>query len=510
MDWARNRLGDLVAANQSGLSTYGLVCPVCGQPVYKRAGPERRAHFAHYSHRARPDCENYFPPYGVSPASTVGGNMVLPPRAKRSPLRCGLFLALSSTTQSFSLLLKIPSLAEPLGEGTVFIQTGIGARSFTTADLRRPRFVTLRPQVPLATCSGNGALHSFAMEVQAELGEFKQGINLFVGGDEGGRRLYEDEPTEWGGRYWLVSPVHVEPPALITDFIGWRVSGRIADWFIYSMELPRMIPASQIALRHVVENFIEHRIHGAKASVYVAAPLPHHFDVDGALVYPEYPQRLLLRTTSTAPVTVISKSGAKNSAQRISEDWVEICHFEPSDCEATVCISGQEQLLIRVDVCELLRPTGLFAKNGGERTDIAKGMTTCAGFGVQIECPSLRVAKHLKKLNPDWMLEDRVLISKNGRTFNGGNYGLIRGCDAAQEVEVVNGCDLTRESSHVDSSANATQKWLEGVFTRNLGQAGRDALRAYLAGTASSFGSEIMARSPLAAHVRSLKKTKVG
>lgn len=503
MDWARNRLGDIIAANQSGLSAYGLVCPVCGQPVFKRAGLERRPHFAHYSHRARPDCENYFPPYGVSPASTTMEHKAPPSKFKQSPLRCGLFLSLSPTTQSFSLLLKIPSLSERLEEGTVHIQSGIGTCSFSATDLKRPRFVTLRPQVPLATCSGNGGLHPLAMEIQAELAEFKHGINLFVGGDDGGRRLYDDEPTEWGGRYWIASPVPLEPPGLITEFIEWSVSGHIADWFIYSVSLPRVIAASQIGLRHAVEAFIGRRVNGAKASLYVAYPLPHHFDVDGALVYPQYPERLLLRTTTTAPVTAISRNGAKQSAQRISEDWVELSNFDPSDCEATICMNDREQLLIRIDVCELFRPIGLAADNGDEPIDVAKGMTACASSGAQIECPSLRVAEHLKKLNPDWALEDRFLISEYGRPFDGGNYGLVRDANAAEDA--THGRVSAQQSSHVDGKANATQKWLEGVIARNLGQPGKEALRAYLAGTASRLGDEIATCSPLAVHIRSLK-----
>ena len=200
MDWARDHLGNHVPASRGGMSGFGLVCPCCREPVRRRAGIERRPHFAHYSHRAKPNCENYFPPglsAGTSDARPVTANE--PPRFARDSLSCGILLAYEPDHDSLGLWLRVPSMAVA-ADCALEIQSGLGHRVYRGPDLRIPRLVPLVPQVPLAGCVGSGELTALAAHVSSQVAAFDPRLNFFHAEQGGGRFVFPDEPLEWGGR----------------------------------------------------------------------------------------------------------------------------------------------------------------------------------------------------------------------------------------------------------------------------------------------------------------------
>ena len=167
MDWARDLLGNDVPAWRGGISGFGLTCPSCGEPVRRRAGGERRPHFAHYSHRAKPDCYNYFPSQGGAAAVGLGTGIRVPPsRWKRESLSCGLFLAAEAGRTSLTLWLRIPPMNLGTGAaGRLDVQSGLGHRTYQLADLSTARLVPMAPQVPLAAVAGFGDLLPLAIEL---------------------------------------------------------------------------------------------------------------------------------------------------------------------------------------------------------------------------------------------------------------------------------------------------------------------------------------------------------
>ena len=211
MDWARDQLGNLVNASQQGLFSYGLSCPTCGEPVRRRAGPERRPHFAHYSYRAKPECESYHP--SRSTASTYGTRHVQPNEHAASSgtaFQGGIFLDRTGVG-SYSLYLKLPQLPDGVGTGEIEIRSGLGVKTYTAPQLQRRRLVRVTPQFPLLDVIIRGNMFTVEAAIRNEVKSFRESGNFFRIGEAGNRLLVPDEPLEWGERYWLVTQQALEP-----------------------------------------------------------------------------------------------------------------------------------------------------------------------------------------------------------------------------------------------------------------------------------------------------------
>lgn len=158
-----------------GISGFGLTCPCCSEPVLRRAGGARRPHFAHYNHRAKPDCENYFPSQDNAVMSLLGaGVRGLPSRRQRESLSCGLFLAAAvGQCASLTLWLRIPPCdLEAPAAGRLEIRSGFGFRTYQLAELSATRLVPMAPQFPLAAIAGFGDLLPLAAELAGQVSAF--------------------------------------------------------------------------------------------------------------------------------------------------------------------------------------------------------------------------------------------------------------------------------------------------------------------------------------------------
>ena len=135
MDWARDQLGHLIDAAGKGLFSYGLNCPTCAEPVFRRAGSQRRPHFAHYSFGAKPGCELYRPVFATdAPLPHVF--------RERSVIRFigsrgGLFLG-PRAGGGYLLRLRMPRLESAADvTGQVRIQSALGGKYFAAGNLQR-------------------------------------------------------------------------------------------------------------------------------------------------------------------------------------------------------------------------------------------------------------------------------------------------------------------------------------------------------------------------------------
>src|SRR5207248_1078293 len=126
----------------------------------RRAGMERRPHFAHYSHSAKPDCENYHPStlQAIAIATRVWEQDRRLTTFEAVSLRGGVFLERSEGAR-FSLLLKLPRLkADAEVPGQVQIQSGLGVRTYSATQLRRPHFIPIVPRLPLVEVTATDQL----------------------------------------------------------------------------------------------------------------------------------------------------------------------------------------------------------------------------------------------------------------------------------------------------------------------------------------------------------------
>ncbi|EDO89775.1 hypothetical protein BURPSPAST_Y0112 [Burkholderia pseudomallei Pasteur 52237] len=487
MDWARDYLGNDVPAWLGGMSGFGLTCPSCGEPVRRRAGAERRPHFAHYSHRAKPECENYFPSQGSLMATGPEAGVRVPrSRWKRESLGCGLFLTAEPGRTSQTLWLRIPPMdPETISAGRLELQSGLGHRTYDLADLSVARLVPMAPQVPLAVVVGVGSMLPVAAHIARQIGAFVADRNFFYAEEKGGRFVFSDEPLELGCRYRLLSIDDVVPPLDLGAALNWRPEGKFGGWNSYAMALPSsfFVGAQRNLLREIAE-FLGRGIRSSRPRIYVVDPLPHHVEVDGTCIYPEFPESLLLRRTGICTVDVTASGGTP--VPRVieqSDEWVRLEEFGPGEQEFTVAVDGDEQMIIRTEDCPLFRPGGIAISTDDVTWDLCTDPPLAGSellrHEVTIDCGNDRIAMHIAHLNDGWVLEKTQLSSPAGSPKNlfAGGFGELRAIvqTSLQEPE-----ERVGESAAIQQ-LGAARNWLEHMVARSFGADGARRVRSYLA-----------------------------
>lgn len=487
MDWARDYLGNDVPAWQGGISGFGLTCPCCGERVLRRAGGERRPHFAHYSHRAKPDCENYFPSQDNAAMSALGtGARGVPGGRQRESLSCGLFLAAAAGQSSLTLWLRIPPCnLEAPNTGRLEIQTGFGLRTYQLAELSATRLVSMAPQFPLATIAGFGGLLPLAAELAGQVSAFSADRNLFYVDEKGGRFIFSDEPLEWGTRYRLLSAQEIAPPQDFGSVLRWKPEGRFGGWYSYELELPTAFAGSKPNLPQKISDFLEHRIRSPRPRLYVVDPLPHHIDSDGTYVYPEPPESLLLRRSGSGEISVTTSVDTIGSDIYVYDDeWVRVSGPWASGCEYVLAIASNEQVIFRIQTCELFSPDGVTVNS----TDLSWDLCTDAPLDAQalvattidIDCRSVRIAAHLARRNNGWFLKETRLSLPSGlaKELRASSFGELRSDTPTSLHSSENNCDTKPGAQQ--SQAIGVNRWIDWLVIRDYGVEGASNVKRYL------------------------------
>jgi hypothetical protein len=469
------------------MSGFGLVCPCCGEPVRRRAGIERRPHFAHYSHRAKPDCENYFP-LGSS-AGLSGLRLVVAgtaARLARESLSCGILLAHEAAQNIYGLWLRIPSM-DVDKDSTLEIQSGLGQRIYRGHDFRVPRVVPLAPQFPLVGCVGSGELIALAAHISSQVAEFDPRVNYFHAGQKGGRFVFRDEPLEWGGTYRVLAGAALSPPASLLAMFEWSDGPTFGGWHMYSFSLPTAFPASRPDIHSVAASFFGKRIRPSQPRAYIVFPSPHHIEIDGTYIFPESPEYFLVRRTVHGDVALKGAESAKTV--ELSEQWVRLEAPVLGAPECALVIDGSEQMLLRVETCSLFEPTGVRVSSNDFSWDLcidapippAKLQTTA----VSVECSSERIALHLGRLNDNWSRTGRVLSLPSGaaKSLKAGSFGALRETAPAMVSTTVPQSLPTAQRRIIDVGVCA---WIERLIADRFGQDGVARVRAFLADPSDS------------------------
>ncbi len=328
MDWARDGIGNLVHSSQPGIVAYGLRCPTCGEPVRRRAGSQRRPHFAHFSFLAKPECEYYHPSPGLSASFTGRNRIGQQPTETNSALRISILLELRRGVE-YSLYLQLPRLTNVDGcVGEIEIQSGLGIRKYSVAHLQKHRQVPVTPTIPLVTISASGAAAGIASEIELRIAQFRIAGNYFHVGDRGAMLIPAEEPLRWGERYVLL---HNQP---LTEVAGCSATvvhrGREAlGWHLHEIELPDFEVAGNEHSIAATSRLLGRRIDSPRSRVYVVFPPPHHFDVDGTYVFAAPIARIILRRTDGGNVRVITDSldMSEPITRQLAVEWFEITNL---------------------------------------------------------------------------------------------------------------------------------------------------------------------------------------
>ena len=481
MYWARDRHGSDIPAWQGGLSATGLSCPTCGEPVRRRAGPERSPHFAHFNFRAKPECENYFPSNGYCSDLGDAGIRAYDIRPDRSSLTCGLFLEDSDRRGMLNLWLRTPSVELDSSQmGSLIIETGIGHRSYEAGDLSCSRLIPLRPQIPLGKCRGSGILQRLAERISVELGIFINGKNLFYATERGGRLVFPNEPLEWGVSYRLLSNTPIESPSNLREFLGWTIRPMLAEWFAYEFSLATMFKSEAPAQ---VSEFLGKRIRTSRPHLHLMNPMPHHIESDGTYVYPVAPPTLLIKRSAPKSIQVTGSPEATDCViTELSEEWVQLEKIPTGESDCIVSIDGDEQVVFRIETCELFRPAGARVHCGEHCWDLVSDPSVDKAElfrqEISIECDSEKVLAHIAKRNPDWKHAALGLIrpANAEKILRAGSFGRLLAAEEFAQIPVV-----SENGAMVQDSSSAGTVWIEALVAATLGDEGLGYVKKYLA-----------------------------
>lgn len=487
MDWAKDFRGEIVKPVKGAYLDFNLTCPSCGEAVYLRAGQARRPHFAHYSNRARPDCEFYYPPPEIlrlSGSQLLTKNSTL--LSKRASLRSGLFLAHRPDLTSFELFLRIPSLAS-VGQlsGRLEIQHGKGVKAFTATQLTRAYTVSISPTSPLLKCDGTGDLSGLADHLMAQTSSFVHGMNFFAATESGGRLLYALEPLEWGGRYWIVTDAQVSPPDKVTEAVEWIYCGTLAEWHVYEMELPgTFIESQSCKTNESLSEFFGRLIRLRQPRAYVVYPSPHHLGADGAYIYPQAPEVLYVVRTSNHEVTVDGSPNLIAAIQivALADNWIRIEGIQPSTEDVVILINDVEQAVIRIEPCDLIQPDGLRAYSGEINWNLLEDVNLLPGqlFSqeIRIECGSDRLANYVAKIKKSSVLNGTaVILPKNtDKALYAGGFGEIRQNSKLAENQAVD-----RKAVKHNNGQSPQATWIEGLICAKHGPQAASLVRDFIA-----------------------------
>jgi hypothetical protein len=492
VDWARDQLGNLLRASEPGLFGYGLSCPTCGQPVLRRAGQQRRAHFSHYSYRAKPECEHYHPAWRVSAVRSLRRTVASDDAAPgRRSLQGGIFLEVGGR-DSYGLYLKLPQLPSDTGlSGEVEIRTGLGVHPYSASNLQRARLVRLLPQLPLAEVTAAAELSAVGAVITAQVSRFRASGNYFRSTDAAGRLLEAEEPLEWGERYRLLTQQslgHV-PEGLNLKVVA---EGDWRDWYQYNIELPLLPRLEDRRMEETLTRYLGRVIRPPRPRIHFVDPPPHHIEPDGTHVFSGAAGRVVLVATEGSNISVEGDALILARAAVFNREGGRVEVTGLGQGSFTILLDGREELSGRFEECELFRPRGVrvtLGERGWEIFEPALGeaLRGVSEQGLQIECPTVRVAERLAFDGRTWARDGRrfsLQMAPHGPT-DAKNFGALT-------LHTRKGFET--QLGTIDPRAAPRRIWLESVVVRFGGPAALIRLRERWddeASAESSVGSEV-------------------
>jgi len=461
MDWARDSLGKDVHASSLEDFNYGLTCPTCGEPVFKKSGRRNRPHFSHYSHTANPECENYHPPLNDTPIRhlpSIHSTSIKP--SKNYFCRAEIFLE-SSDNRVYSFNLRLPIIPFDNNKfGKLKILTWQGERFYTSYHLRRTHLIPLLPKVPLIRdVVTTECLTEAKSLINSCIARFHETGNYFQAGDFAGRLLALEEPLEWGNQYRLLTKTPLNEPPHISDLKIESVT-LWEEWHIYEILLPKLSPLGGGFEKEIISQYLERNISNPLPYVYFIDP-PHHIEIDGSYVYPLNTRRILLRVIGCENVGV--EGGPV--VERLDDEWAEISELKQG--EFIVIADGREQLLGKIEQCEFFQPKGLrviINEQSWEIFDIElyQAIRESLNEVIRVECPNLLIA--------EWLALDQEFETRDGQCFtlNKNEHYIVDGRNFGSLVFSIIS-DLTSEPNPNYGKTQARRMWLEGLIASHHG-----------------------------------------
>ncbi len=418
--------GEIVGPHDAAAHGYGLRCPCCREPVYRRAGRVRLAHFAHYSFGAKPECEFFYPFAGTE--SPVKRSEPVGRHDNRPEFLPGAVILAVRPGGYFQLTYRLPQFAkfnESLsGAEEIRISTGIAIKVLKLEQLRSRQYLPLSCGSPIVRASAPEALAEIREVIDLDGLSFSARSNIFRMSELYGTLLAPRAPIELGERYFLITQDKLAPHAASTPFI--KLKKDIRGWSYYEVDLTG-IEESAIDLA-ALEAILGRGVRAVRRFAHFVDPVPHHIGTHGACVFSIDTDRVWVRHNAAAELSVIGMAAARAAIREVETSWSEISGLLPGDF--AVCIDEDVWLWGRIEDTELFSPQGIVRQDTSKAVVEDSGVPV--GFPFGLTCPTPRVAAFVAGRNGmphSAVTADLVTVSSEScmsrSVIDCGNLGLI-------------------------------------------------------------------------------------
>lgn len=405
MLWAVDYQGREIRADQKGVYWSGLRCPECGEPVHRKGGGERKAHFAHYSYSGSADCELYTPSAGgsyepVSARSDPVGYSGEKDEAEDRDLISRAVLCLDAIDPSRPILkIRLP-VDKGVSEagGRLSIKSSFGTSSVLAKELSRPRFVRVPWSCPPAECSATNECEAIGAQTDIALKRFRFADNFFRSGLAGGVLLAPAAPLQLGEAYWLITQTPF--PSKVPWGIEVKCVDQTRGWYKYQIDLPDEFHFDEITAIAELQSFLGRKVLPAVPVAYIQHPLPHHFNPDGIPVFGEETREIRVVLPRGGHAELLGDAAAFAEQEVIGEQAEFLRITGLSVGSLAIYVDGVCHVQAGIFNCAPFRPTGVQLVTKSQAYEIftpeakVAFQTTDVEFTVRV--PSKRLLRLIK------------------------------------------------------------------------------------------------------------------
>jgi len=155
----------------------------------------------------------------------------------------------------------------------------------------------------------------------------------------------------------------------------------------------------------------------------------------------------------------------------LADNWIQIEGIQPSTQDVAILINGVEQVVIRIETCDLIQPDGLRAYSGEISWSLLEDVPLLPdqlfSQDIRIECGSDRLANYVSKIKEGSILDgSAIILPKNtDKTLRVGGFGEIR--PSAEHAE--NQDASPKELNWRKNGPLPKATWIQGVVCAKYG-----------------------------------------
>lgn len=334
MEWARDKVTDQLVSADAALPLRRYRCWNCGAPVYLRAGPERRAHFAHDAGAADPECVAFHPS-----ALHAGGWRA---RAWGASEREGsleisrLYFDIEIEGPQLFLWLP-PSAGTGAWTGAIRIEADRTSQRLTAQHLHRGKMV----KFPLVSGQWEIRLagevsEDYQSRLDVGTSALESACNVFDATHSPGPAVGPSGAVRLGDPIWVVTRRGNFGEGTVDKRAGRQRCAEIGGWFVDRIVLPREASRAESIQW---SDWLERQVRSGRSRTFIAAPWPCGFEMDGKPVYPLLSEGISIVSEDSADLEIRDQQG---SLIVRAHESIRLWWEEPREGTWTVFVNGVE------------------------------------------------------------------------------------------------------------------------------------------------------------------------